>query len=375
MREILLPVIFLMWLSASLNAQNAQNDRQIRSPTNESLQEVVSKLRVEQKLIGLGAMFMVDGKTIAVAVDGKRKKGGKAALEVGDRWHIGSITKSITATMIARLVEREELTWSTTVADCFGESMSIHADWQIVTLAQLLTHTSGAPPNFPLTTQFKRPAEGKERMDARRAEVLAIFKKKPRSEAGESFKYSNVGFTIAGAMAEKQTGIPWETLVRREIFNPLEIKQAGFGPPKDANQPRGHQNIGFFKRVAGVEEDNTPIMGPAGTVHMTLADLCTFGNDHVRGETGKGKLLTAKSYRSLHTAKLNNYAFGWVVPKKNSLTDQRMIWHNGSNTLWYALLVLLPDRNAVISVTSNDGDIRRAEAAAFQIVKEFADQL
>jgi hypothetical protein len=41
--------------------------------------------------------------------------------------------------------------------------------------------------------------------------------------------------------------------------------------------------------------------------------------------------------------------------------------------MWYALLVLLPDRNAVIGVTSNDGDIPRAESAAFRIAKEFAN--
>jgi hypothetical protein len=60
------------------------------------------------------------------------------------------------------------------------------------------------------------------------------------------------------------------------------------------------------------------------------------------------------------------------VPDENGWTDEQIIWHNGSNTMWYALVVLLPDRNSVVSITSNDGDIKRAEAAAFQIVKEFA---
>lgn len=108
---------------------------------------------------------------------------------------------------------------------------------------------------------------------------------------------------------------------------------------------------------------------------MTLADLCVFGTEHVRGESGKGELLAAKTYKRLHTANLKNYAYGWVVREKNRMTDRRVIWHNGSNTMWFALVVLLPDHNAVIAVTSNDGDIRSADAAAFQIVKEFADRL
>lgn len=340
------------------------------------LTDLVPEIRAEKKLIGLGAMIMVDGKVVAAVVDGERRRGSGIALEVGDRWHLGSIVKSMTATVIARLVERQEIEWTTNVGECFGESIEMHGDWRGVTLEQLLTHTSGAPPNFPIATQFQRPPEGKERMKARKTAVAAIVVKKPRTQPGKSFAYSNVGFTVAAAMVEEKTGKSWEELIRQEIFVPLSMPHAGFGPPKDGEtnlaQPRGHQKIGPFKRAAGQEEDNSPIMAPAGSVHMTLAELCAYGNEHLSGEHGKGKLLTAETYQRLHAPRLKNYAFGWVVPDTNRWTDERLIWHNGSNTMWYALVVLMPDRNSVVSVTSNDGDIKRAEAAAFQIVKEFA---
>lgn len=370
-------------VAASAKAQDVfvSQDR----PTTDSpvikdrLKDLVPKIRADKKLIGLGAMIMVDGKVIASAVSGERMRGGGVGLEVGDRWHLGSITKSMTATMIARLVEKQEIKWTTTVGECFGESIQMHADCRGITLEQLLTHTSGTPPNFPIVTQFQRPAEGKERVNARKTAVAAVLKKKPSSQPGKSFVYSNVGFTVAAAMVEEKTGKSWEDLIRQELFVPLSLTHAGFGPPKDGekklDQPRGHQKIGPFKRVAGQGDDNTPIMGPAGSVHMTLADLCAYGNEHLAGEHGKGKLLKAETYKQLHTPRKQNYAFGWLVPKENGVTDQRLIWHNGSNTMWYALLVLLPDRNAVVSVTSNDGDLKSAEDAAFQIVKEFANML
>ena len=147
-------------------------------------------------------------------------------------------------------------------------------------------------------------------MQARRRAIAAILKKKPSSKPGSSFSYSNVGFTIAAAMAEEKTGTPWEDLVRQNVFAPLQITNAGFGPPRDGkqklDQPRGHQKIGAIKRAAGVDEDNTPIMGPAGSVHMTLAELCAYGNEHLQGEQGKGKLLSAMTYQRLHTAKLKS---------------------------------------------------------------------
>ncbi|MBL7039876.1 MAG: beta-lactamase family protein [Pirellulaceae bacterium] len=368
-----------IWIVVAARAQDGQAPKD--KPTTASaignrLNDLVAEIRAEKKLVGLGATIMIDGKVVAAAADGERKKGSGVELEVGDRWHLGSITKSMTATMIARLVEKQEIQWTTTVGECFGASIEMHADCRGVTLEQLLTHTSGAPPNFPIATQFQRPPEGKERVQARKAAVAAILRKEPRSHPGEAYKYSNVGFTIAAAMVEEKTGKSWEDLIRQEVFLPLSITRAGFGPPKDGekhlDQPRGHQKIGPFKRVAGQEEDNSPIMAPAGWVHMTLADLCIYGNEHLVGERGKGKLLKAETYKRLHTPRLKSYAFGWVVPDQNKWTNGRLIWHNGSNTMWYALLAILPERNAVVSVTSNDGDIESAEEAAFQIVREFS---
>jgi len=363
--------------SDAANSDAANSDA---TDSQAALNALVPKLRSKHKLVGLATMLMVDSNVIAKTADGERSKGSGVSVEITDRWHIGSITKSITATMISRLVERGKLGWSTTVGETLGESITVNSAWNDVTLEQLLTHSSGAPSNFSFTTQFNRPPEGEKRTKARLAAVAGVVATKPLSEPGKKFRYSNVGFTLAGVMAEKVTGTAWEDLVRKEVFKPLKLEHTGFGPPTDSvgkklSQPRGHQNIGPFKRTVGVDEDNTPIIGPAGTVHMTLTNLCEFGHEHMVGEMGRGKLLKAKTYKRLHTAKLNDYAFGLFVPEETRWTKQRIIWHNGSNTMWYALLVILPEKNAVLAVTSNDGDIRQAEKAAFEILKELADTL
>jgi CubicO group peptidase (beta-lactamase class C family) len=50
-------------------------------------------------------------------------------------------------------------------------------------------------------------------------------------------------------------------------------------------------------------------------------------------------------------------------------------WHNGSNTMWYALVVFIPEKNMVVAVTSNDGDSENAEAAAWEVVKAGVKQI
>src|SRR3954471_16719577 len=211
------------------------------SPTQ--FAHLVTNLREEKQLVGLVAMVTVDGKLVASAVDGERKTGSGVQLEIDDRWHLGGITKSITATMVARLIESGQLKWSTSTAECFPDA-TMHQDWKSVTLQELLTDTAGAPPIFSADINEERPAIGPECTRARRDAVLKVLAKEPDHPPGERFEYSNVGYTIAAAMAEQKTGATWEDLVKREVFDPLALTSAGFGPPKSPDkslpQPRGH---------------------------------------------------------------------------------------------------------------------------------------
>lgn len=358
---------------ASSDGQASRSD----GPSGAWLARLITDLRQQNQLVGLGAIVMVDGQVVATAVDGERKIDSGVPLELADRWHIGSITKSITATMIARLVEAGKMQWSDSIGERFPDAR-VHDDWKRVSLSELLTHTSGAPANFPMLVLLLRPAIGPECTQKRREAVMDVISKKPASTPGEKYAYSNIGYTIAGAMAEAATGVGWEDLVRREVFEPLALASAGFGAPKSPeetlDQPRGHIRTRDKKTAVSDKSDVTPIIGPAGTVHMTLADLCRYGNEHLRGEVGSGKLLAAETYKRLHDPHLENYAYGWVKKRATDELPHVTYWHNGSNTMWYALLVFIPDTNMTVAVTSNDCDIAKAESAAWSIVQASAKQ-
>jgi len=348
-----------------------------------SIERLLESLVVQQRetygLIGLGAIAVQNGNFIGPYVSGERKKASQVLITKDDRWHTGSVTKPITATMIARLVEQGTLSWNSTINEIFPESEEIHSDWHDVSLTQLLTHTSGAVPNFSFLQRLKNPPEGTARKKARELAVLDILKTKPKNPAGSDLIYSNVGYTIAGVMAEKVTGQVWEDLVKREVFDPLNINSGGFGPPQDRveklEQPRGHRKLFGFTFAAGHQEDNTPIMGPAGSVHLSLRDLAIFANEHLQGELGNGSFLKADTFKLLHTPVLQRYAYGWVVSSRKHLGVGPVIWHNGSNTMWYALLVFMPDINAVVAVTTNDGSIEKSKESAWAIVNQLAPLL
>lgn len=328
----------------------------------EALDRLVSEHRNKHELVGLGVMVMRDSEVIASSVAGERKHGSGVALTAQDKWHIGSITKSFTATLIARMVERGTLDWDTTIGDVFRDSSEIDDAWRAVTVEQLLTHTSGASNKLkrPLSYLFREHPEGPTRTAARETLALDSMKTAPVSPPGTAFRYSNAGVLIAGVMAEKLTGVTWEDLIRREIFVPLDLRSGGFGHPEDREhrleQPRGHRSV--LGLTISVDDDPTVVIGPAGSIHLSLGDLLVYANDHLQGEAGRGRLLKTETYKKLHTPVLDNYAFGWVLNPHAEWSSGRVIWHNGSNGMWDALLALSPSTNTIIAVVSNDG--RRA---------------
>ena len=378
--SLLLATVAFTALAAGASRYSYGGTPRSAGPEGSWLEGQVTGLRKENNLIGFAAMVMIDGKVVATAADGERMIRSGVPIELADRWHLGSITKSVTATMIARLIESGQMEWTETIGEHFAES-SVQEAWKDVTLEQLLTHTSGAPSNFPISVRLRGRDLGARCTEERRKAVLGVLAQKPDHPPGESFVYSNVGYTIAGAIAERVTGVSWEDLVKREVFAPLNLEESGFGPPKSPaatlDQPRGHRASFGWKSSVSDTEDNTPIIGPAGTVHMTLENLCRYATDHLRGELGQGKLLTAESYKKLHTPRLRNYACGWVVKPPSDEIPETAYWHNGSNTMWYALVVFIPARNMVVAVTANDGDIKSAESAAWRVVngsvKQFND--
>jgi CubicO group peptidase (beta-lactamase class C family) len=72
--------------------------------------------------------------------------------------------------------------------------------------------------------------------------MIYVLKEPSQLNTGDYY-YSNIGYAIAGFMAERITGQTWETQMKSKIFEPLGMSSAGFGPPGGNNQidqPWGH---------------------------------------------------------------------------------------------------------------------------------------
>ena len=85
------------------------------------LAEVLEKVRDDNKLPALAAVSMDSKGVIEMAAVGMRAESFPEQVTLDDRWHLGSITKPLTATLAARLVEKGVISWETTVEEVFPD--------------------------------------------------------------------------------------------------------------------------------------------------------------------------------------------------------------------------------------------------------------
>ncbi len=342
------------------------------------LASLLEPLREEHGVPALAAAVVRDSELIAVGAVGFDRFDGDTPATVDERWHIGSNTKAMTATMIARLVQRGVLSWDDTVGAALAD-LEPDSAWSAVTLEQLLTHTSGLPANPGKLWMVRLVFSSQEPTQARRTMLEAVLAEPPVHEPGTTYLYSNLGFATAAAMAEAATGASYAELMQQEVFEPLGVLDYGFGPPPPPS-PLGH--VGKPGNLTPVESvpvaDNPRALEPAGTLHFTLASWARFVGAHVDGARGeRSDYLPDALWAELHRPRLEDYAMGWgsVTPE---WLGEPALTHSGSNSMWYARVVAVPGWDAAfLAATNCGGDACKAavKASIETLADAWKDQL
>jgi CubicO group peptidase (beta-lactamase class C family) len=306
------------------------------------------------------AAAKLNGGRIAL-VDGVRSTVATTLVTVQDRWHLGSITKSMTATLVARCVEAGAVSWDDTVGGVLGAAVpEMRADYRDVNFRHLLSHRAGLKANIEMEDFMRFPRENADPRSDRTAYARLALQQPPEGPKEETFLYSNSGFVIAGAMLEAKLGAKWEDLIRTRLFEPLGMTSAGFGAPGAPgafDQPVGHARGPDGALIAfapgGPVTDNPAVLGPAGRAHASFDDVLTYLAAH-RDRT---QFLRTESWSMLHTPPFGgDYAMGWI--KRGDA-----LWHNGSNTLWYAEVAFNSAQGVVAVAAANCGDMGRVSPA------------
>ncbi|CAF1261677.1 unnamed protein product [Rotaria sordida] len=339
-------------------------------------------------------------------------------ISIYDAFHIGSCAKSMAAILIANAIESNlfhiqynttlrqifsYLTWSKDNTSTNGlglkldylssseyllkESFTVDSSWNNVTLAHLLTHTSGIQDESTKETLWSEIVniEAKNEVDnnnylfpSRRytfGELLKTPLAKPPSSVNSpsGYMYSNFGYMIIGLVLEELYSAPYETIIKRLLFDKLHMNSnsTGFGAPQsDENklnppkQPYGHYRVD--NQWVSTGEDNPSAITAAGRIHFSGLDWTKYIANHLYrardNNANNDPIISSSSiyetlqspYKFANASLASTYTIGgWQSEIHSAYPGGLLLWHSGSNGYFMSYAFLYPKADVPFAILVN----------------------
>lgn len=293
---------------------------------------------------GAAILITKEGKTIYQNQIGMANVSYQIPISTKTKFHIGSITKQFTAAAILILEEEGKLS----TADPISKYMpNISDDKKAVTIAQLLSHTSGIK-DYPRIPAIRKQI----RNNLSPAQIIALVDKealqfKPSTE----MSYSNSGYILLGLIIEQVTGQDYATFLDQRIFKKLEMHSTSVN---------NYEAIVVNRAVGYSEDENDQLIH--ATFHTSpyaSGAIISTGHDMSKWVTGlhEGKIINQKSLakmfadNALLNGQTTGLGFGWEI---NQLADQPCFEHSGFVPGYKANSLYLPSQQIYVIVLQNN---------------------
>lgn len=292
----------------------------------------------------------------------------------------------MTALLIAILVAENKLRYDMTLEQALPDIPMLE-DYHQVTLNNLLLNQAGIiafqqidleDPKIVAKLWEDIPAQYCDPTKQREEVAKLALNLKPIVNPGKKAVYSNVGWAIAGLIAEKAAGQSYEDLLQHRIFEPLGMNTARVGgwpaSETEPNQPRGHYGALLTKEAIKPQPLNDAYtfpawMNPSGGVHCSIIDFALYAQENLSGLQGNGNLLSQEGYQTIHSVHLKTklsemyinskekgyltMGYGWMVIPEGG---KPLSAADGSGGTFYARLIVFPALNAAFAGFTNCGD-------------------
>ncbi len=331
-----------------------------RSKRFQSVESLLDRFRHRYRVPAVGAAIVsADGEPF-IHVAGRCRRDRQDEVQVDDKWHIGSCTKSLTAALWARLVEFGLARWDMPLCEIFEGVPSMHDDWTEVTIRHALQCRAGFTPNLNDEAFEAAHHDDRELPDQRLDVVEQLLTRRPIGRG--HFFYSNVSYIVVGSAIDQVTQTSYEEALQRHILQPLEVQSAGFGAPERICGHQSRLDRAGYMLFAGPPvppdgiSDNPSVYSSAGTMHVSLNDWSTLIKMFLADN--ENRLLHEESLHTIFEAPDESdrcMTMGWSKEKPGSDMSYSM---QGSNTVWAATAALSPDRKRCALFVCNDGRTR-----------------
>ncbi len=285
-------------------------------------------------------------------------KHGKSVLPTQKtRYEIGSITKTMTGTLLAQAVIENKLALDDDVRTYLdGNYANLEFKGEPIRIKHLLNHRSGLPNYFP-----DKPAifadQNYEQIPYRLIAAQSTYTReqfftdlhavKLTAAPGSQFRYSNMAADLVALILERLYHKSFAQLLNDKLFTPLAM-------PNSELQTKQveHPQLAFgYNEKATLMPRNTSIIGADGCIRTTTDDLLRYLRHHL----DERDPAIALSHTATHGA-LPHYAVGLNWQMKTDWRGVRQLWQSGGSFGFSSYAAIYPEQDLAIAILSNESD-------------------
>jgi CubicO group peptidase (beta-lactamase class C family) len=272
------------------------------------------------------------------------------------RFQIGSITKQFVAAAVMLLVEDGKMALDDQIGKYLG---AVPAEWQAITVRQILTHTSGLPKDVADAVYDQSVTHGAYSS----AQMLAILESyKPLTEPGKAYAYSNIGYEVMGLIVEKASGMFFGDYLQQRIFTPLGMSTAraiGFGSRSGVASGYVMKN----GKPALLDIEGLPAgqqswyLTGAGGIEMSAADLAkwdaSLSTEKILKKSSLDQIWTPGALVQAGEGYTIRYGLGWFLSDYNG---HPKVYHSGGMPAFTTDYLRYTNDKLSVIVLTNLGD-------------------
>jgi CubicO group peptidase (beta-lactamase class C family) len=324
------------------------------APFIPELERLITEAMDEWKIPGLAVAVVQNGEVALVRAYGLRDVEAGLQVTTDTQFLIGSITKSFTATGLALLMDERRLDWTKPVRDYISE-FRLHdaVATDRVTVRDLLCHHSGLPRHDWIWLPG----------DLSPVQMLAAMRYlEPSDDIRSAHQYLNLGYLVAGMVAERVSGQSWNEFTRARLTDKLHMTVTftveDLAAAADAAVPYSMDGD------TRLRAKRWPIrVQPAGSINTSIASLANWLRLHLdKGEFEGQRLLSPALIQQLQTPRVHvaapefaeygdqHYGLGF---RSRSYRGERVVFHGGGFIGCGTLMTMLPDRGVGVAVFTN----------------------
>jgi len=355
-RSILI-ALFAVGIGACTTPTADRESLPTQSSMEKSIDAAFDDVYTRYRLPGLALGVVRDGKVIYSRTAGETIAGSGQRIDSGTLFKIASNSKAMTTGVLARLVDAGKLHWDDPVTRYLPQ-FRMSDPWVTgqMQVRDLLLHSTGLPEGagdlmfWPEPNLFTR------------ADVMAGLAHLKLTHSFRShYEYDNLLYVVAGEVAGAAAGTSYEALVRRELFEPLQMSRCQVGEwQRDVvgNVAQPHMRDGDRNVVIRKDDATIPVSASAaaGGIRCSLDDMLKWVRMWLDPQS---QWLTPEQRQAVWTphvpiplserqrrwdgSRFNAYGYGWRI---SDVDGALRVAHTGTLAGMFSAVTLLPEKRS-----------------------------